>query len=99
MSCLRSRVDLVRRLTVARIAHDLGHLLPPLHRSVQADVEVTVVFVVGVKGQADGEAVDFEQGFGLGGLLVVFDGEQSARSGPVFEMLEDEQAGWSLAQG
>ena len=45
-----------------------------------------------MEGHADGQAVDIEQGLGLGRVLVVANGEQAARAGPDVEVLEDEQA-------
>src|SRR5262249_6141788 len=67
----RFRVDAVGLPAVHRVTHDLGLLVgPALVGAIQADVDVAVTPVVGVEGQADGEAVDVEQGLGLGHVLV-----------------------------
>ncbi len=63
-----------------------------LERAIHADVDVAVALVVGMEGDADGEAVDLEQGLGPAGVLVVVDGEQPAGPGPEIEVLKNEQA-------
>ena len=92
MTSLDLGIDAVGWPAIDRVTHHLGRLRLALHRAVQADVDVAVAFVVGVEGQADGEAVDLEQDLGLARLLIVPDGEQAARPRPGSEVLEDEEA-------
>ena len=88
---LRFRVDPVWRPAVDRVAHDLG-LLAAADRAVHPNIDIAVALVVGVKGHADGEAVNLEKRLDLARVLVVVDGEQAARASPEIEVLEDEEA-------
>ena len=80
---LRLRVDAVRRPGGRPcIARPASPCVPPFERAVQADVDVAVALVVGMEGQADGEAVDLEQDLGLVGVLVVAGRRADGRARP-----------------
>ena len=88
---LRGRVDGPARLVIHGITADLGVVLA-LDHAGQADIEISVVAIPGVEGDADRQAVDVEQLGRLGDVLGVLDGDQAARAGPVVEVLEDQEA-------